>query len=86
MGLEHDTGTRDAVMYPYYRAYNPNANMKLHANDIRRIQRQYGRGTGGGGATNPPVTQPPITQPPTQAPPGNFHDVFQSNSTINSTI
>ena len=95
LGLEHDTTTRTAVMYPYYRAYDPNANMKLHSNDIRRIRALYGKGTGGG-ATNPPVTQAPITQPPatqppitqrpTQAPPGNFHNVFQSNSTINITI
>ena len=44
LGLEHDTRNRDAVMYPYYRAYTPN--MKLHSNDIARIQRLYGSGTG----------------------------------------
>lgn len=31
-------------MYPYYRAYQPN--MRLHSNDIRRLQRLYGRGKG----------------------------------------
>ena len=31
-------------MYPYYRPYRPN--MQLHSNDIARIQRLYGRGTG----------------------------------------
>jgi len=47
MGLEHDTVNKDAIMYPYYRAYTPN--MRLHANDIRRIQRMYGKGGSGGG-------------------------------------
>ena len=44
LGLEHDTTNRDAVMYPYYRAYTPN--MQLHRNDIARLQRLYGRGRG----------------------------------------
>ena len=66
------------MQYPYYRPYNPD--FKLHGNDIRRIQAQYGKGTGVG-ATNPPFTQPPITQPHitqspiTQSPPGNFHNL-----------
>jgi len=50
LGLEHDQQNRDAIMYPYYREYTPN--MRLHANDIRRIQRLYGKGgSGGGGGT-----------------------------------
>jgi len=50
LGLEHDQQNRDAIMYPYYRRYTPN--MRLHANDIRRIQRLYGKGgSGGGGGT-----------------------------------
>ena len=57
LGLEHDTGNRDAVMYPYYRAYTPN--MRLHSNDIARLRRLYGSGSGsvngsggtGGGGT-----------------------------------
>jgi len=47
MGLEHDTVNRAAIMYPYYRAYDPN--MRLHSNDIARIQRLYGKGGSGGG-------------------------------------
>ena len=66
LGLEHDTNNQNAVMYPYYRPYNPN--MKLHSNDIARIQRQYGQGTGGGGP-DPPFTMPPFTQ----APPSGNH-------------
>ena len=44
LGLEHDTQNREAVMYPYYRPYR--ANMQLHYNDKRRIQRLYGSGRG----------------------------------------
>ena len=50
LGLEHDTQNKDAVMYPYYRPYNPNG-MKLHENDIKRIQAQYGKNTGPGPRT-----------------------------------
>lgn len=72
LGLDHDTDNQDAIMYPYYRAYNPSG-MKLHANDIRRIQVQYGKGNGGvvtqapGVTTKPGVTKKPIitTQGPT---------------------
>lgn len=63
LGLEHDTKNKDAVMYPYYKAYVPN--MKLHANDVYRIQKQYGKSTGGGPNTEAPKTVPPKSLPPT---------------------
>ncbi|XP_057297469.1 matrilysin-like [Hydractinia symbiolongicarpus] len=57
LGLEHDTNNKNAVMYPYYRPYNANG-MKLHSNDIYRIQAQYGKSTGGGGPNPPPTPAP----------------------------
>jgi len=45
LGLDHDELNRKAVMYPYYRPYNPEG-MKLHRLDIYRIQRQYGSESG----------------------------------------
>jgi len=77
LGLEHDTDNNNAVMYPYYRAYNPDG-MNLHSNDIFRIQKLYGSNSGVVPTAPPPPpktlppippkTQPPIppkTQPPT---------------------
>lgn len=61
LGLEHDTQNKDAVMYPYYRPYNPNG-MKLHENDIKRIQAQYGKNTGPGPRTT--VSTKPTTKTP----------------------
>jgi len=43
LGLTHDTKTKGAVMYPYYKKYDPKG-MSLHANDIKRIQAMYGPG------------------------------------------
>ena len=63
LGLEHDNGNKDAVMYPYYRGYQPGG-LRLHSNDIRRIQALYGPSTGGGGVTNPPPRTPRPTNPP----------------------
>lgn len=63
LGLEHDNGNRDAVMYPYYRGYQPGG-LRLHSNDIRRIQALYGSSTGGGSVTNPPPRTPRPTNPP----------------------
>lgn len=62
LGLEHDTNNKNAVMYPYYRAYDPNG-MTLHANDIKRIQAIYGSG---GSATASPRTT--IKRPSTASP------------------
>jgi len=49
LGLEH-SNVRGSIMYPYYQGYIPN--MKLHSDDIRRIQAQYGSKSGGGGNNN----------------------------------
>lgn len=46
LGLEHSQ-VRGSIMYPYYQGYKPD--MKLHSDDIRRIQAQYGSGSGTGG-------------------------------------
>jgi len=54
LGLEHSQ-VKGSIMYPYYQGYH--ADMKLHYDDIRRIQSQYGAGD-----TNP--TKAPATLKP----------------------
>jgi len=49
LGLEHSQ-VKGSIMYPYYQGYIPN--MKLHSDDIRRIQAQYGSKSSGGGNSN----------------------------------
>jgi len=58
LGLEHDTRTKDAVMYPYYRGYKQDG-VKLHYSDRSRIQRLYGVGTGGTGTGGGRTPAPP---------------------------
>ncbi|CAH1777145.1 unnamed protein product [Owenia fusiformis] len=48
IGLLHSQ-VRNAVMYAYYRGYQPN--LQLHTDDIQGIQSIYGRPIGGGGGT-----------------------------------
>lgn len=69
LGLSHDTQNQDAVMFPFYKPYNPDG-MKLHTNDIRRVRDLYPKYVPGTApptkaATESPkvVTTTPITFP-----------------------